>query len=407
MATFPVMVAASCFFHFLKSTICYDIPFNDTRRLPKYSNSDILTQIVLRNLLGYFNQADQMTLIDDPLLSQCINACSQPTLSRFFDRINMKTNMTIKEHIQRLGCDYVNRHVENIILDVDSTKTQTHGHQEASAYIYHYGVNGYHPMMINEYNTKLLLSSNFRTGAAYSSNGFINELKEVLAHLDRKGKTVSMRGDSAFYNTEFMDYMHHEDIQYYIRAKSYEKIQNMIIEHLEDNGIDYLNYTNQEPYYGEIEYSPKSLSTPCRYVFKVFPAQDKQLTMFPVIYCIITNDMKRSCEDICDFYEERGNSENFTKELKDDFNGDNVGHHDFEKNCFQFMISSLCYNFYHLFRILVLEGKDQKIRMNTFRNKYQKIAVKVIRHARRIILSFSSTYRYKKKFLKYYQKLQN
>lgn len=187
-----------------------------------------------------------MTLVDDPLLSQCINACSQPTLSRFFDRINMKTNMTIKEHIQRLGCDYVNRHVENIILDVDSTKTQTHGHQEASAYIYHYGVNGYHPMMINEYNTKLLLSSNFRTGAAYSSNGFINELKEVLAHLDRKGKTVSMRGDSAFYNTEFMDYMHHEDIQYYIRAKSYEKIQNMIIEHLEDNGIDYLNYTNQE-----------------------------------------------------------------------------------------------------------------------------------------------------------------
>ena len=99
-------------------------------------------------------------------------------------------------------------------------------------------------MMINEYNTKLLLSSNFRTGAAYSSNGFINELKEVLAHPDRKGKTVSMRGDSAFYNTEFMDYMHHEDIQYYIRAKSYEKIQNMIIEHLEDNGIDYLNYTN-------------------------------------------------------------------------------------------------------------------------------------------------------------------
>jgi len=77
------------------------------------------------------------------------------------------------------------------------------------------------------------------------------------------------------------------------------------------------------------------------------------------------------------------------------------------KYCFQFMISSLCYNFYHLFRILVLEGKDQKIRMNTFRNKYQKIAVKVVRHARRIILSFSSAYRYKKKFLKYYQKLQN
>lgn len=56
--------------------------------------------------------------------------------------------------------------------------------------------------------------------------------------------------------------------------------------------------------------------------------------MFLVIYCIITNDMNKSYEEICDFYEERGNSENFTKELKDDFNGNNVGHHDFEKIVF-------------------------------------------------------------------------
>ena len=382
------------------------IPFSDTRRMPKYSNSDITSQIILRNLLGYFNQADQLALIDDPLLSQCFDACSQPTLSRFFDRVDIKTNMAIKEYIQKLGCEYVNKHAGNIILDVDSTKTQTHGHQEASAYIFHYGVNGYHPMMINEYNTKLLLSSNFRTGSAYSSNGFINELKEVLAHLDRKDKPISMRGDSAFYNAEFMDYMHHEGIQYYIRAKNYEKIQNMIIDQLEDKGINYLNYTNNCPYYGEIEYSLQNLSTPCRYIYKIFPAEDKQLTMFPVIYCIITNDMNRSCKEICDFYEERGNSENFTKELKDDFNGSNVGHHDFEKNCFQFMISSLCYNIYHLFRLTILEGKDLQMRMNSFRCKYQKIAVKVVRHARKISLSFSSAYRYKTEFLRYYQKLQ-
>ncbi len=94
------------------------------------------------------------------------------------------------------------------------------------------------------------------------------------------------------------------------------------------------------------------------------------------------------------------------KELKDDFNGSNVGHHDFEKNCFQFMISSLCYNIYHLFRLTILEGKDLQMRMNSFRCKYQKIAVKVVRHARKISLSFSSAYRYKTEFLRYYQKLQ-
>lgn len=382
------------------------IPFNDNRRFPKYSNSNITGQIILHNLLGYFNQADQLALIDDPQLSQCLNARSQPTLSRFFDRIDIKTNMAVKEYVQRIGCEYVNKHVDNIILDVDSTKTITNGHQEASAYIFHYGVNGYHPMMINEYNTKLLLSSNFRTGSAYSSNGFINELREVLSHLDRKDKTVSMRGDSAFYNAEFMNYMHNEDIQYYIRAKNYTKIKNEIIDQLADEGINYLNYTHQEPYYVEIEYSLHSLSTPCRYISKIFPSQNKQLTMFPVVYCIITNDMNKSCKEICDFYEERSNSENFSKELKDDFNSNNVGHHDFGKNCFQFMIASLCYNISYIFRLTILEGRDVPMCMNTFRCKYQKTAVKVVRHARKITLSFSSAYRYKKEFIKYYQKLK-
>ncbi|MCR1960446.1 hypothetical protein CWE04_06055 [Thomasclavelia cocleata] len=174
--------------------------------------------------------------------------------------------MALKEYVQKLGYEYVNRHGDNIILDVDSTKTIINGHLEGSAYIFHYGINGY--------NIKLLLSSHFRTGSAYSSNGFINELKEVLSHLDRK-KFISIRGDSAFYNVEFMDYMHHEDIQYYIRAKNYIKIQNKIIEQLANEGINYLNYTHQEPYYGEIEYSLQNLSTPCRYIFKVFLSQDK------------------------------------------------------------------------------------------------------------------------------------
>ncbi len=44
------------------------ISFNDTRRLPKYSNSNIASQIVLRNLLDYFNQADQLTLINSHLI---------------------------------------------------------------------------------------------------------------------------------------------------------------------------------------------------------------------------------------------------------------------------------------------------------------------------------------------------
>lgn len=60
-----------------------------------------------------------------------------------------------------------------------------------------------------------------------------------------------------------------------------------------------------------------------------------------------------------------------------------------------FLISSLAYNLYHVFQQTILEEKDQTIRMNTYRLKYQKIAVKVIQHARQVTLSFSSAYKIK------------
>jgi len=45
----------------------------------------------------------------------------------------------------------------------------------------------------------------------------------------------------------------------------------------------------------------------------------------------MTNDKEESNEEIMQFYEERGNSENFTKELKDDFDGKRVSHTQFFK----------------------------------------------------------------------------
>ena len=49
-----------------------------------------------------------------------------------------------------------------------------------------------------------------------------------------------------------------------------------------------------------------------------------------------------------------------------------------------------------------IKNKDKKITMNTFRMYYQKIAVKVIKHAREYTLSFSSSYNRQKTFIKYW-----
>ena len=103
-----------------------------------------------------------------------------------------------------------------------------------------------------------------------------------------------------------------------------------------------------------------------------------------------------------DFYELRGASENFTKQLKNDFDAGHLSHSGFLENEMQFLISSMAYNLFHIFQDTILAGNDRSITMNTFRLLYQKIAVRVSSHARKLKLSFSSAYKNKKKFMNYW-----
>lgn len=380
------------------------ISFVDLRHLPVYSNTNILFQQIIKCLLGYNDQSDQKILINDPLLSLKSLICSQATVSRFYDRVSLNTTNEFKKIITQLAYDFVNTNIDGPILDADSTMVTTCGNQEASAYIHHYQENGYHPLIINEYHSKLLLSSLLRTGSAYSSNGIIEELEQIFTQLNNTGN-IRFRGDSAFYRRDLFKYLENNQVTYYIRVKNFKKniresVMDMVINQVDWNDFDYT-----EPYYREYTIQINKTKKR-RIVYKAFRLEKGgMLQLVPMVYCIITNDFEKSPKEAMDFYEARGNSENFTKELKDDFNGGNPSHKEFVKNEMDFLISSLAYNLYHVFQQTILEEKDQTIRMNTYRLKYQKIAVKVIQHARQVTLSFSSAYKNKTQFTQYWNKV--
>ena len=385
-------------------TLLDSISFVDLRHLPVYSNTNILFQQIIKCLLGYNDQSDQKILINDPLLSLKSLICSQATVSRFYDRVSLNTTNEFKKIITQLAYDFVNTNIDDPILDADSTMVTTCGNQEASAYIHHYQKNGYHPLVINEYHSKLLLSSLLRTGSAYSSNGIIEELEQIFTQLNNTGN-IRFRGDSAFYRRDLFKYLENNQVTYYIRVKNFKKniresVMDMVINQVDWNDFDYT-----EPYYGEYTIQINKTKKR-RIVYKAFRLEKGgMLQLVPMVYCIITNDFEKSPKEAMDFYEARGNSENFTKELKDDFNGEILSHKEFVKNEMDFLISSLAYNLYHVFQQTILEEKDQTIRMNTYRLKYQKIAVKVIQHARQVTLSFSSAYKNKTQFTQYWNKV--
>ena len=380
------------------------ISFVDLRHLPVYSNTNILFQQIIKCLLGYNDQSDQKILINDPLLSLKSLICSQATVSRFYDRVSLNTTNEFKKIITQLAYDFVNTNIDDPILDADSTMVTTCGNQEASAYIHHYQKNGYHPLVINEYHSKLLLSSLLRTGSVYSSNGIIEELEQIFTQLNNTGN-IRFRGDSAFYRRDLFKYLENNQVTYYIRVKNFKKNIRESVMDMVKNQVDWNDFDYTEPYYGEYTIQINKTKKR-RIVYKAFRLEKGgMLQLVPMVYCIITNDFEKSPKEAMDFYEARGNSENFTKELKDDFNGGNPSHKEFVKNEMDFLISSLAYNLYHVFQQTILEEKDQTIRMNTCRLKYQKIAVKVIQHARQVTLSFSSAYKNKTQFTQYWNKV--
>lgn len=132
--------------------------------------------------------------------------------------------------------------------------------------------------------------------------------------------------------------------------------------------IEWLNYTPANPYYGEIRSSISRSKTERRIVNKAYSVhEDGQVMLLPTINGMVTNDEVRTSKEAMDFYEERGASENYAKEFKNDFDGKHLSHSNFYEKEMEFLISAISYNIFHLFQNTDLTGKNNLMTMNSFR----------------------------------------
>ena len=121
---------------------------------------------------------------------------------------------------------------DDILIDADSTKTDTYGNQEGSSWIHHYQQTGYHPFVVNEYNTGALLGAWLRPGSAYSADEAEAIMTEVLKRIpDRtangKMRQLRFRGDAAFYSKDLMNLFEERNnpVDYCLRAKGTGKLE--------------------------------------------------------------------------------------------------------------------------------------------------------------------------------------
>ena len=379
----------------------------DTAMFRYHTDDENLWQVIYQILGSYFEDdcADELT--NDPVLTAVLDKkalASQPTLSRFFNRMDDSTLNQFYSMMRRFRkVVYSVKKPELLLLDLDSTLLDTYGSQEGEGFNYHYQSHGYHPLVCYDGITGDLLKIQLRDGTDYSSTGVEEFLQPLLDEFqsDYPDIPLLLRGDSGFTKPELYEQCETNGISYVIRLKASQplyKLASYIDDNLTDaTKNDVVSYAVQ---YGEFMYQASSWKYPRRVVCKV----EKPVNQFIHMYTFIVTNMNSSPEQLIKFYCKRGTMENFIKESKNGFDFAAVSSSSKIVNVNRLQIHAMAYNIFNWFKRLVLPADMKKQLVDTIRLKLLKVAAKVVHSARYITFKLCSSCPYKNEF---YETLEN
>ena len=379
----------------------------DTARFRAHSDADNLMQMIYQIIAAYFedNCADELT--NEPVMTAILGKpalASQPTLSRFFNRMDEATLHQLDQIEQRMrDIVYAIKQPEFMLFDLDSTLLNTYGAQEGEGFNYHYQAHGYHPLLCFDGLTGDLLKAKLRDGTQYCSKEADQFLIPLLQEYRSKypAMPLYMRGDSGFAAPDIYEALEDNDCKYAIRLKINNTLRKCI--EYEDEDLYRATRENQIDYavtYGEFMYQAGGWSHPRRVVFKI----EKPTNQCIHLYTFVVTTMEMEPHQVLQFYCGRGRMENFIKECKSGFDFSAVSSSSKIVNANRLQVHVLAYNLFNWFRRLALAEKMRKLQIDTIRLKLLKVAAKAVRSARYITFKLCSSCPYKSEF---YETLDN
>lgn len=374
----------------------------DDKTVRTHKDAQNLLQKIYQQLAGYFTDDDSDELTNDPIFTNLLDKdslASQPTMSRFFNRMDDITLMQFDWILYLLRKKiYSICKPEMVLLDIDSTLFDTFGKQEGEGFNYHYSNHGYHPLLCYDGLTGDLLKAMLRPGNVYTSNDCCAFLKPLLMEYleDYPDVVLYLRGDSGFADPDLFELLETNGTSYAIRlkvnatlTKLAESLEKELEEITADNKVDYAAV------YGEFRYAASSWGQTRRIVVKV----EKPAGQLVYMHTFIVTNMDMKPSEIIRFYCNRGRMENFIKEAKSGFDMDTMSSHNMIVNSNRVQISVLVYNIFNWFRRLVLPRSMRKLQIDTVRLKLLKIAAKMVHSARYITFKLCSSCPYKEVFI--------
>ncbi len=358
------------------------------------------------NFIGIDKLERLKLLQSDPLVNEFAISIKEPeTVSRFLGNFSYKTTQMLREINFKVFRKLLrNSKLKSITLDIDSSVVNVEGHQEGA-------VKGYNPKKPGNrcYNIqfafcdeiKAYVTGYVRSGDTYTANGAAETIKEIMAHLKEEGLEITFRMDSGYFDDAILETIESLGGRYVIKGKGYPTL----VAQVTDPSITFgTGESGRET--AEFVTALNTWEKDRRFVVSRVLKDEKDRAQLSFLegeeydYFFFVTNTELSSEEMVDFYQKRGNCENYIKEAKYDMA---VGHlllQSFWANEAIFQLMMLAYNLFLLFKMDFAGETEYRQQIKTFRLKYIFLAGKIIRTARSVVMKLSEKYPYQEMYEK-------
>ena len=363
-----------------------------TGRNTRHTMVGLLRQSIFSRLAGYedTNDADRTSI--DPSMRYIVGgrartrqAASTSQMGLFETEVlTQARNLSSLTDLsgQWIDAVHLRKPIREIILDLDSSVSETYGEQEGSAYNGHFGCMCYHLLFcFNQFGD--LERCLLREGNVASADDWHTVLEPIVDRYRELSVRRFFRGDAAFAKPELYEYLEAEGYLYAIRLPANEVLQREI-EPLLTRPV---GRPPNKPviWYYDFLYQAGSWERPHRVVAKI---EHHKGELFPRVGFIVTN-LRRPSWRVVKFYNGRGTAEQRIKEGKNAVKWTRLSCHDFVDNQVRLQLFALAYNLGNFLRRLALPRSVRHWSLTTLREKLIKIGAKVVRHSRYVIFQMA------------------
>jgi hypothetical protein len=351
-----------------------------------------IRQSIFSRLAGYEDTNDAERLSVDPTMRQVVGGrATEHTAASTSQMGRLETEvLTQRDNLKalsKLSGKWIDRLRERqpmreLILDMDSSVSETYGEQEGTAFNGHFGCTCYHPLFcFNQFGD--VEQSLLRDGNVHSAKDWRAVLEPVVARYLGRNIPRYFRADAAFANPELYEDLEAEGFEYAIRLPGNDALLRDIAPLLTRP----VGRPSSVPvvWYASFLYQAKSWNQARRVVAKV---EWHNGELFPRVGFIVTN-LTRPAKRVVRFYNQRGTAEQWIKEGKNAVRWTRLSCHDFVDNQVRLHLFVLAYNLGNFLRQAVLPQAVRHWTLTTLREKLIKIGAKVVRHSRKIVFQMA------------------